>query len=323
MDMKRIRVGVIGAGYLGRFHAEKYAALDSAELVGVVDIDRKRADTLAAAVETQAFSSHTDILDKVDAVSVVTPTETHFDITRELLARGIDVMLEKPMTSTVDEADELIETAERCGALLQIGHLERFNAAVVALEGKDVAPLFIESDRLSPFPNRGVDVDVILDLMIHDIDIILNLVDSDVESVEAVGVPVVTGKVDIANARLKFKSGCVANVTASRVSKEMVRKTRLFQPDEYVSIDYAAQKIAIFRRERGAGGLPRIVEEDITIERRDSLMEETRAFLTCVERREQPLVSGREGKRALLVAQQIQDSIQQSLEAVGARLGII
>ncbi|MFQ5585511.1 MAG: Gfo/Idh/MocA family protein [Thermodesulfobacteriota bacterium] len=321
--MKRIRVGVIGAGYLGRFHAEKYAALDSAELVGVVDIDRKRADTLAAAVETQAFSSHTDILDKVDAVSVVTPTETHFDITRELLARGIDVMLEKPMTSTVDEADELIETAERCGALLQIGHLERFNAAVVALEGKDVAPLFIESDRLSPFPNRGVDVDVILDLMIHDIDIILNLVDSDVESVEAVGVPVVTGKVDIANARLKFKSGCVANVTASRVSKEMVRKTRLFQPDEYVSIDYAAQKIAIFRRERGAGGLPRIVEEDITIERRDSLMEETRAFLTCVERREQPLVSGREGKRALLVAQQIQDSIQQSLEAVGARLGII
>lgn len=316
--MEPIRVGVIGAGYLGRFHAEKYAALESTELVGIVDVDLERAEVLADKLGTKPFTSCAEFFGEVDAVSVVTPTETHFAITREFLSRGIDVLLEKPMTNTVAEADELVAIADKQGAILQIGHLERFNAAVVALEGKNVAPLFIESDRLSPFPNRGSDVDVILDLMIHDIDIILNLVDAEVESVEAVGVPVVTDKADIANARLQFDNGCVANVTASRVSNVAVRKTRLFQPDEYVSIDYAAQKIAIFRREKGAEGIPRVVEEDITIERQDALMEEIRAFITCVEKREQPLVSGREGKRALLVAQQIQEAIRKSLERVAS-----
>jgi len=317
--MKAVKVGVVGAGYLGRFHAEKYAALESTELVGIVDVDLERAEELADKLGTKPFVSCAELFGEVDAVSVVTPTETHFAITRELLSRGIDVLLEKPMTTTVAEADKLVAIAEKEGAILQIGHLERFNAAVVALEGKDVAPLFIESDRLSPFPNRGSDVDVILDLMIHDIDIILNLVDAEVESVEAVGVPVVTDKADIANARIQFSNGCVANVTASRVSSVAVRKTRLFQPDEYVSIDYAVQKIAIFTREKVEGGMPRVVEEDITIERRDALMEEIKAFIACVESRKQPLVSGREGTRALLVAQQIQEAIKKSLERVASR----
>ncbi|MEE8185563.1 MAG: Gfo/Idh/MocA family oxidoreductase [Thermodesulfobacteriota bacterium] len=319
--MKTIKTGVIGAGYLGRFHAEKYFQLPNAELVGVVDLDREKADNLANRLNTGSFYSHRDILDKVDAVSVVTPTETHFEIAKDCLARGIDVMLEKPMTSTVGEAEKLIEEAKRNDALLQIGHLERFNGAVVALEGKCVSPLFIESDRLSPFPNRGVDVDVVLDLMIHDIDIILNLVKSDFESVEAVGVPVVSGKVDIANARLKFRNGCVANVTASRVAREALRKIRLFQPGEYISIDYAAQKIAIFKKEGGDGEMPRIVEEDIKIEMKDSLMEEIKAFLNCVANRSQPLVSGRDGRRALHVAQKIQAAIKESLNTIEGSVG--
>jgi predicted dehydrogenase len=319
--MKMIKTAVIGAGYLGRFHAEKYSQLPNTELVGIVDLDRVKADDLATRLNTGSFYSHMDILDKVDAVSVVTPTETHFEIARDFLSRRIDVMLEKPMTSTVDEAEELIREAERNGALLQIGHLERFNGAVVALEGKDISPLFIESDRLSPFPNRGVDVDVVLDLMIHDIDIILNLVKSDFESVEAVGVPVVSGKVDIANARLRFKNGCVANVTASRVAREALRKIRLFQPGEYISIDYAAQKISIFRKEGGDGEMPRVVEEDIKIEMKDSLMEEIKAFLNCVANRSQPLVSGRDGRRALHVAQKIQAAIKESLNTIEGSVG--
>jgi predicted dehydrogenase len=319
--MKMIKTAVIGAGYLGRFHAEKYSQLPNTELVGIVDLDRVKADDLATRLNTGSFYSHMDILDKVDAVSVVTPTETHFEIARDFLSRRIDVMLEKPMTSTVDEAEELIREAERNGALLQIGHLERFNGAVVALEGKDISPLFIESDRLSPFPNRGVDVDVVLDLMIHDIDIILNLVKSDFESVEAVGVPVVSGKVDIANARLRFKNGCVANVTASRVAREALRKIRLFQPGEYISIDYAAQKISIFRKEGGDGEMPRVVEEDIKIEMKDSLMEEIKAFLDCVANRTQPLVSGRDGRRALHVAQKIQAAIKKSLNTIESSVG--
>ncbi|MEE8574379.1 MAG: Gfo/Idh/MocA family oxidoreductase [Thermodesulfobacteriota bacterium] len=313
--MKRIRAAVIGTGYLGKFHAEKYAGLDSAELVGIVDIDGERAAEVAGSLGCDSYTSYEEILDKVDAVSIVTPTETHFSIGRDFLSKGVNVLMEKPMTVTSDEAEELIEIAEKTGVVLQVGHLERFNAAVVALEGKLSNPIFIESHRLSNFPNRGTDVDVVLDLMIHDIDIILNLVKSDVESVDAAGVPIMTDKVDMANARLRFANGCVANVTASRVSVESTRQIKLYQSDAYISIDYAKQNITTYKRKEGAGGSPpSIVGEEFHIVRKDTLLEEIKSFLSCITEEKPPLVSGHDGKRALEVAQLIQDSVKSSME---------
>ncbi|MEE9614643.1 MAG: Gfo/Idh/MocA family oxidoreductase [Thermodesulfobacteriota bacterium] len=310
----KIRAGVVGTGYLGRFHAEKYAELEGVELVGVADLDLEKAREVAAKVSTEPFPSHKDLLDRVDAVSVVTPTETHHEIGMDFLSKGVDVLIEKPIAVTAEEAGALIEEAEKRGAVLQVGHLERFNSAVVALEGKLTAPMFIEAHRLSTFTTRALDVDVVLDLMIHDIDIILNLVDADVEAVEAVGIPVISDKVDIANARLKFTNGCVANVTASRVSNERLRRTRLFQPDAYIAIDYAAQHISISRRMKGEeGGPPAIVREELDIERKDSLMEEIKSFIECSAGKKAPLVSGRDGRRALEVAHRIQESVDSSM----------
>ena len=315
--MRKIKVAVIGVGYLGKFHAEKYADLPNVELVGVVDVDKGRADEVAAHLKTNAFYSHKDILSrgKIDAVSIVVPTLLHHRIAKDFLAEGIDVLLEKPMASTIEEANELIKEAKKTKGILQIGHLERFNAAVVAMDGIINNPLFIETHRLSAFPDRSTDVDVIHDVMIHDIDIIMNFVKSDIASVDAVGVPVITDKVDIANARLRFKNGCVANVTASRVSKERMRKIRLFQHDAYISIDYAHQKVAVFRKTHGkSGAIPHIIEEDITIEKSDTLLEEIKSFLHCVVSRKPPLVSGIDGRRALEVTQMIQESIVSSMQ---------
>ncbi len=307
--MKKIRVAVIGVGYLGRLHAEKYSAMEEAELVGVVDLDVERANEVAAAAGTVAFSSYEELKGKVDAVSVVTPTESHCKIGLDFLSRGVDVLIEKPIAMDLDEAERLCAEAEKTGAILQVGHLERFNAAVVALNGRLRDPVFIESFRLSPFPNRSTDVDVILDLMIHDIDIILNLVDADVDRIEAVGIPVVSNKVDIANARLTFTNGCVANVTASRVSKERVRKINLFEHDACIGIDYATQSIEIARLEPAEGGGVRsLVDEEIKIEKADSLDAELRSFIKCASTRTAPLVSGMDGKKALDVAQRIQES---------------
>lgn len=307
--MKKIRVAVVGVGYLGRLHAEKYADLEKAELVGVADLDVERANEVAAAAGTTPYTNYKDLFGKVDAVSIVTPTESHCKIGMDFLGRGVDVLIEKPIAMDLDEAERLIEAARENNAILQVGHLERFNAAVVALNGRLGDPVFIESFRLSPFPNRSTDVDVILDLMIHDIDIILNLVNSDVERIDAVGIPVVSHKVDIANARLTFKNGCVANVTASRVSKERVRKVNLFEHDACISIDYATQSIEISRLLPSEdGGVSSLVDEEIKIEKRDSLKEEIRSFLECSASREAPLVSGVDGRKALEVAERIQES---------------
>ncbi|MBI3399245.1 MAG: Gfo/Idh/MocA family oxidoreductase [Deltaproteobacteria bacterium] len=308
----RIKVGVVGVGYLGKFHAEKYSSLPHVELVGVVDTDKKRADEIAAGLKTKAFYSYRDILSKdtVDAVSIVVPTSLHYKIAKDFLSNGIDALLEKPITNILQEADELIMEAKKNKAILQVGHLERFNAAVMAMNGIVNNPMFIESYRLSPFPNRGADVDVILDMMIHDIDIILNFVKSEIGSVDAVGIPVITGKVDIANARIKFQNGCVSNITASRVSKERVRKIQLFQDDAYISIDYANQNMAVCRKVGGGGReFPQIVEKDMRIEKTDTLLEEIKAFVDCVISRKLPLVSGEDGKRALEVAQMIQKEV--------------
>ncbi len=321
--MKKIRTAVIGAGYFGRFHAEKYAALECADLKGVVDLDREKARAVAAKLGTEAFARHEELFDRVDAVSIVTPTETHHEIGLSFLSRGIDVLIEKPLTVTVEEADSLIKESERTGAILQVGYLERFNPAVLALKGKLRNPLFIESSRLSPYPHRALDVCVVLDLMIHDIDIILNLVASQVESVDAVGVPVISDKVDIANARVKFKNGCVANVTASRVSRDSLRKMRLFQPDAYISIDYTAQHISIIKLAAGKeGAFPTVVPEELDIEKRDSLLEEIKSFLECCAERKQPLVTGRDGKRILEVAQMIQASTDRSMAKLKAHISI-
>lgn len=318
-----IKVAVIGTGYLGRFHAEKYAHLDGVELKAVVDIDMERAKEIAQGLATspsgpvKAYSSYEDIIDEVDAVSIVTPTNTHLTIGKEFLSKGVNVLLEKPMAMDSTEAEELIKASQKTGAILQIGHLERFNAAVMALKDREITPMFIESHRLSIFPNRGTDVDVVLDLMIHDIDIILNLVNSEVESVDAAGVPIVSSKVDIANARLKFKNGCVANVTASRVALEPMRRLRIFQADAYIAVDYAKQHISISKKDvdKESGAL-KVATEELDIEMKDSLNEEIKSFIDCCRSGKEPLVSGQDGKRALEVAQRIQISVSQSMTQI-------
>ena len=312
--MKPLRVGVIGVGYLGKFHAEKYANMKNVELVGVVDVVAERAEKVAGAFGVKAFTDYRDILKKVDAVSVVVPTPLHFSISRVCLENDVNVLIEKPMTETLEEADTLIQIADRSNLILQVGHLERFNPAVVTLRKAIDQPLFIESHRLSFYNPRGTEVDVVLDLMIHDIDIILSLVKSDIAHIHAVGVPVVTSKVDIANVRLVFENGCVANVTASRISMKNVRKIRIFQKNTYVAVDYAGRGITIIRKDGQGTSLPvpGMSMERSTFETGDSLEDELAAFVRSVKDRQPPLVSGKDGRNALRVATEIIQQIETS-----------
>jgi len=316
--MAAIKAGVIGVGYLGKFHAEKYANSPDAELVGVVDTDQDRSREIAARYGVQACTDYRDLFGKVQAVSIVVPTPLHHAIAREFLQQGIDVLLEKPMTTTLAEADELIEIARSKQLVLQVGHLERFNAALLAIKDVLKKPLFIESHRIAPFKERGIEVDVILDLMIHDIDIILNLVNAPVTHINAVGVPILTSKNDIANVRLQFATGCIANVTASRISVKEMRKIRLFQNDAYLSIDFAAQAVEVFRKlpSEESDGMPNITYERIEIEQGDSLEQEIKAFLKAVRNREQPEVPGEAGRNALKVALEIVEQIQANQAAI-------
>ncbi len=309
--MDRVKLGVVGVGYLGQYHAEKYAKFDGVELVGVVDIIPSRAEEVARRCSTKAYYDYRELLDKVQAVSIVAPTPFHYPLARDFFLHRIDVLLEKPMTTTLKEAEELVNLAKEKGLILQVGHLERFNSAVLALQEVVNQPMFIEAHRLSPFQGRSTDINVILDLMIHDLDIILSLVDSRVAQVQAVGVPVVSPQLDIANARVTFANGCVANVTCSRVSQTTSRRIRIFQLDAYVTIDYVAQQIVVFRREMGSreGDFPRIVKEKLDIAKGDSLEKELAAFVHSVRDRARPLVSGEEGKRVLEVALHIQEEI--------------
>ncbi|MDY0262060.1 Gfo/Idh/MocA family oxidoreductase [Syntrophotalea acetylenica] len=306
--MSALRAAVIGVGYLGRFHAQKYAALTDVELVGVADVNREAAERVAAEVGCAAYADYRELLDRIDVVSIVVPTRLHFAVAREFLAAGRHVLVEKPITETVDEADELIAVARQQGVLLQVGHLERFNPAIVALNGELHKPMFIESHRLTPFRGRGTDVNVVLDLMIHDIDIILNMVQSELVAVHASGVPVLSHEVDIANARLEFASGCVANVTASRVSRDAMRKVRVFQSDGYFSIDYQKRRIAVCRK-GGDGmalpGLPGITMNEKGFAESDALRDEIAAFVAAVRTGTSPVVAGEDGRRALAVALQI------------------
>lgn len=303
-----LRAGVIGVGYLGSFHAEKYAQLPDVELVAVADENLRRAKAVAGRWQADALSDYRELVGRVDCVSVAVPTSLHFEITRELLAAGIDVLVEKPMTENVDEGRALVELAERDRRILQVGHLERFNPAIRAVAGVINRPRFIECHRLAPFVDRGTDVDVVLDLMIHDLDVILSLVDAEVKDVEAVGVPVLSESTDIANARLHFDNGCIANITASRVTLKQERKLRLFQTDTYVSVDYGKKHVQICRRVMENG------KPTINVEERDlggdALFDEIDHFVHAVKTRERPLVDGAAALRALEVAERIRLSLK-------------
>jgi len=300
-------VGVLGVGYFGQFHAEKYAQLEGVELVGVVDVDPSRARAIAKRYQTQPFFQHTDLFNKVQAVSIAVPSPLHYSMTKDFFLQGIDVLLEKPISNTLEEADELIGLAESKGRILQVGHLERFNGALSGLEEKVQNPLFIESHRLGPFTGRGAEVDIVLDLMVHDIDILLSLLSAEVKQFQAVGIPILTPCLDIANARIEFEDGCIASLTASRVSKEKIRKTRIFQSNGILSIDYLSQKLSLSQA-RGSLGkekIPEMVTEEIPVKKTDPLEAEIRSFLQSVRNRKKPRVSGVDGKRALELALQI------------------
>jgi predicted dehydrogenase len=301
----RLRVAVIGVGHLGRHHARILAAMDDVDLVAVVDIVAERAAEIAASAGTRALGDSRELLDQVDAVTVAVPTELHHEISMPFLERGVAVLIEKPLARSLEEADDLVAVARRTGAILATGQTERFNPAVAAVMPLVTSPRFIEVHRLGVFPDRSLDIDVVFDLMIHDLDIILALVKSDVVSIEAVGVPVLTPRYDIANARLRFATGCIANVTASRISRDRVRKIRFFQPDSYISIDYAAQEVEGWRLVRQDGGRPSIQGGSLPVQRDEPLRRELADFVAAVRAKAQPMVDGVAGRRALALATDI------------------
>lgn len=320
--MKKLRVAVIGAGYLGQYHAQKYARMPDVELVGVADIDVDRADEVAAEYGTAAFYDHRELLERVDAASIVVPTAAHYDISKEFLSHNVHLLIEKPMTSTLDQADELIEVAAANGSILQVGHLERFNPAVVALRDIVKKPMFIEAHRLSIFNERGTDVSVVLDLMIHDIDIIINYVRSEIVNIHATGIPVTTDQVDIANARIEFDTGCVANVTTSRISMKNERKIRLFQKDCYISVDFANRGFTHICQDENCQDaiIPGMAIQQQSFPQADALDDELKAFVRSVQRGEPAVVTGKDGREALAVALNIMEQIEKTRKRLWDKL---
>ena len=305
-------MAVIGVGHLGQHHARLLAAMEQVALVGVVDTRPGRAAEIASAHGTQPFTDHRDVLDRVDAVSIAVPTESHVEVALPFLERGVAVLVEKPMASSVADADRLIDAAGRRGALLAAGHTERFNPAFAAALPLVASPRFVEVHRLGVFPERSLDIDVIFDLMIHDLDLLLAAVGSEVVSVEAVGVHVLTPRTDIANARLRFASGCIANLTASRISRDRIRKMRFFQHDSYVSIDFAAQEVEVYRLERG-GGRPAIQGGKLAVANDEPLRRELADFVDAIRLKRAPGVTARAGRDALALATRIAQAMEASL----------
>jgi len=311
----KLRVAVVGVGYLGRFHALIYSRMPDVALVGVVDPDADRAHAVAAEAGCAAFTNAEALLERVDAVSIVAPTSVHPQVAAPFLRRGVHTMLEKPIAATREEGEEIVRLAERSGAILQIGHLERFNAGVMALARRISAPRYMEAQRMGGFTERVADVDVISDLMIHDIDIILSLMGSPIRDIAAVGTTVLTEHIDIANARLEFADGAVASVVASRVSDRKMRRIHVFQPSGYLSLDFITQTIdsAYPKAVRGAER-PEIVRERIEIEPVKPLDRELEAFIQCIRASRPPLVDGRVGLEALKVALEVQSSIRTNTD---------
>jgi predicted dehydrogenase len=310
-----IRTAVIGVGYLGRFHAQKYAGLPNSQLVGIADPAPAARSSVAAELGVAGHADYRELLGSVDAVSIVTPTAAHYEVAKAFLEAGASVLVEKPMTVTIEEGEGLIDIAARAKRILQVGHLERFNAAVLAVQPALTIPRFIESARLAPFKHRGTDVDVVLDLMIHDIDLILSIVRSPVVSVDAIGSSVFSKEIDIANARLRFANGCVANATASRVSLKTERKLRLFQDDAYMSLDLQQKILTVIRKAAGMGadGMPQVAIEENTYEQGDALKSEIEAFLQAVDIGGPPAVSGEDGLLALRTAVSIAVQVASSM----------
>jgi predicted dehydrogenase len=305
-----LRIAVIGAGHLGKHHVRIAGDLEGARLVAVVDPDTERAQAAAAASGAPVLSDYREVFDLVDGVTIATPTELHHEIALAFLERGISVLVEKPITRTVAEGEALVAAAAKSGATFAAGHTERYNPAVAAVMPFVTTPRFIEVHRLGVFPDRSLDIDVVFDLMIHDLDIILALVKSEPTAIEAVGVPVLTDKFDIANARLRFATGCIANVTASRISKDRVRKIRFFQQDAYVSIDYAEQEVEGYRLLRRDGERPQIQGGKLPVTREEPLKREIADFVRAVREKRRPLVNGEDGLRALRLAQAIADKME-------------
>ncbi len=325
MMAEPIRIAVVGVGYFGALHAEKVARLPGAELVAVADIDRDRAQAVGRAPGVPGLVDDRERLGQVDAVTVAVPTASHFEVAGAFLENGVHVLLEKPIADGTAAARQLIELAARRKLVLQIGHLERFSAPILAIRERVFRPLYIESDRIAPFKPRGIDVNVILDMMIHDIDLILSLVDAPIESVDAIGAPVLSDFEDIANARLRFANGWVATITASRVSTKSERKMRIFQPDCYIGIDFIERTVKAVRREHAEAGadFPEIKIDTQTYEEVDALQQEISAFASAVAEGTPPLVSGEDGLKALEAAIMITCSLRENWERVRHEIGTV
>ena len=312
--MTRFRCAVVGAGYLGRFHAQKYVSIAECELVGIADPSQAARDQLQAELGVTTYADHRELLGRVDAVSIATPTAMHHPVARDFLRAGAHVLVEKPITATADEARELIALAAAAGRVLQVGHLERFNPVIVAVLGELQNPRFIESNRLAPFKPRGTDVSVVLDLMIHDIDLIEHIVRSPIASIDAVGAPVFTDEIDIANARIRFVNGCVADVTASRISLKSERKFRIFQADAYLSIDLQQKLLTVVRKPAviEENAMPKVEMQERSFDPGDALLAEILAFLDSANRGIAPVVTGEDGLRALETATRIAELVNRA-----------
>lgn len=309
-----LKVGVIGVGHLGEYHVQKYKAISSVKLVGIVDTSVSRAKEIAERYHTRAFANHMEILKQVDAVSLAVPTENHFEVAKDVLSAGVHLLVEKPITYQLEPADTLIRMAAERDLVLQVGLVERFNPAVVKMERLLDHPLFLESHRMNVFTPRGTDVDVVLDLMIHDLDIILHVVDSEVKELHGVGMSVITPKTDIANARLIFENGTVGNLTASRVSDKNLRKIRIFQQDSYLHVNCLKRELTITRldgRPKDPSGLPQVVSDKIEFPGSDPLADQIGSFVNTVINKSEPVVSGQDGRRALKFALAIIDQIEK------------
>ncbi len=311
-----MKVAVIGVGYLGRFHAQKYNSIEGVDLIGVCDANEEQAQKVAKELNTTAYTDYTQLMDKVDLVSIVVPTQKHYEVAKVFLTKGVHILLEKPITTTVEQANELIDIAKEKNAVLQVGHLERFNPALMALSEQLDNPLFIEAARLAPFNPRGADVNVILDLMIHDIDIIHSLINSPIKKIDTLGVEVLTSEMDMCNARLEFENGCVANVSASRVSSKAERKMRIFQQDNYITVDFQEKTLAVYSKDK-TDDKPNMASIKSTIKQfdaADALMDEIVSFIETIKTDGQPIVSGEDGRDALLTALTITDKITKNKE---------
>ncbi len=304
--MSKVKAGVVGVGHMGREHARVYSLQQETEFVGIYDVDAETGRKISQQYQCRLFDSLEEMIGAVDAVTIATPTHSHFDTAAAFLKAGKHVLIEKPIANTTDEASKLVALADEENLVLQVGHIERFNPVLTALEERLTRPHFIEAHRLSPYPGRSTDIGVVMDLMIHDLEIILHLVRSPVQSVDAVGVTVLSRAEDIANARIRFENGCVANITTSRISPEKMRKIRVFQDDAYLSLDYQKQEGQIYRKE----GL-QITRESIPVLKDEPLKRQLQSFIQCVRDSGQPVVSGDHATRALKLAVQICDQIAE------------